>query len=181
MSIPFRLPGLGFYLCVLPSAALAGRLVWEQTLLSWERGPQMVGFSLVHSGLGLLLFAALAIAVVWAVAVLLMAVFGKGRRNATHLVGALVVFVAAGIVSVPYGRWVQWSAARIAHGPHAAEFLVYMAAIGDERAVGALLDRGVPVDAANAGGLRAIDAATNTKKVEMQDYLRSRGAAAPGP
>ena len=30
------------------SATLAGRLIWEQTVWTWERGPQMVGFSLLH-------------------------------------------------------------------------------------------------------------------------------------
>jgi hypothetical protein len=38
---------------------LAARLVWEQTVWSWDRGPQRVGFSLMHSGLGVLLILAL--------------------------------------------------------------------------------------------------------------------------
>src|SRR6202023_2578801 len=40
--------GLGF-LSMLGSAVLAARLIWEMTVLSWERGVQMVGFALVHS------------------------------------------------------------------------------------------------------------------------------------
>jgi hypothetical protein len=26
------------------------RIVWEETLLTWRQGPQMVGFSLAHTG-----------------------------------------------------------------------------------------------------------------------------------
>jgi len=176
MNLRFRVPGVGFYLCVIPSAALALRLVWEQTALSWERGPQMVGFSLMHSGLGLLLFAVLAVAVVWAITVLLMNLFGKGEINGTHLLGALVVLVAAGVVSVPYGKWVQLFSSKISQGPHASEFLVHMAAIGDKRAVEALLQQGVPINTSNRSGIRAIEAAENTKQTEMREFLVSKGA-----
>jgi hypothetical protein len=35
-------------LVFMGSAILAARLIWEQTVWTWERGPQMVGFSLAH-------------------------------------------------------------------------------------------------------------------------------------
>ena len=37
------------------AAMLSARLIWEQTVWTWERGPQMVGFSLAH-GPGAILF-----------------------------------------------------------------------------------------------------------------------------
>src|SRR5262245_11485814 len=43
------------WLGVPGTLALAARLVWEQTLLTWDYGPQMVGFSLAHGYGGLLL------------------------------------------------------------------------------------------------------------------------------
>ena len=37
------------WLCFAPAAMLfAARIAWEKTILTWERGPQMVGFSMIH-------------------------------------------------------------------------------------------------------------------------------------
>src|SRR5262245_6235141 len=44
---------------------LATRLVWEQTVWTWKRGEQMVGFSLMHSGVGALLVLAVIASTVW--------------------------------------------------------------------------------------------------------------------
>lgn len=56
-----------WWVCVSPFAlAFAARIMWEKTVWTWSRGPQMVGFSLWHThpllGLvGLLSSAALAL------------------------------------------------------------------------------------------------------------------------
>jgi hypothetical protein len=37
------------WLCLAPFATLfAARVAWEKTILTWERGPQAVGFSMMH-------------------------------------------------------------------------------------------------------------------------------------
>lgn len=36
------------WLAYFPAALLILRLLWEKTLLTWEHGEQMVGFSLIH-------------------------------------------------------------------------------------------------------------------------------------
>jgi hypothetical protein len=171
----FRLPGVGFYFCVVPAVLLAWRLVWEQTSLSWEHGPQMVGFSLAHSGLGIILFIALLAAVAWALVVIGLEAFTRGERNVTNTVGAAAVLIAAALVFIPYGRWVQVFAFKIAKGPHAAEFLVHMAALGEVPAVEALLKNGVPINSSNSSGLRAIEAAVNAKHEAMRELLSAQG------
>src|SRR5580700_7517676 len=50
------------------SAILAGRLTWEQTVWTWERGPQMVGFSLAHGPAAILLLVPFLL-VLWTAAV----------------------------------------------------------------------------------------------------------------
>ena len=50
---------------------LAARLVWEQTVWTWNSGLQMVGFSLMHSGLGAILMLVLYGGVLWAAAILI--------------------------------------------------------------------------------------------------------------
>src|SRR5438876_5175713 len=47
---------------LIGTALLAGRLIWEQTVWTWERGPQMVGFSLAHGSSAVLLLAAFLLA-----------------------------------------------------------------------------------------------------------------------
>lgn len=38
-----------WWCCTSPIAALfAGRIVWEKTMWTWSRGPQMVGFGMMH-------------------------------------------------------------------------------------------------------------------------------------
>ena len=53
-----RKPSRGFYIAFVPPALFALDMVWENTLLSWERGPQMIGFSLLHT-VGIILFPAI--------------------------------------------------------------------------------------------------------------------------
>lgn len=173
------LPSIGFWFAAVPSFLLAGRAVWEQTVLSWERGPQMVGFSLMHSGLGVVLAFACYGAMGWVLLTLVLAV-SSTRRHVPTVVGAVVVGAALALVFLPYGTWVRVFAGRIAGGPHAAEFLVHMAALGELSAVRALLDQGVPVNASGHAGIRPIVAAENANQPAMREYLVSRGARHKG-
>ncbi len=170
-----RITGVGLALC---SAALAARLVWEQTVLSWESGPQMVGFVLMHSGVGILLFAALLAGSAWTL-VVLVASLVRRRLRPVDGVCAAAILACVGLVSIPYGRWVELFASRIAAGPHAVDFLVHMAALGEIGAVRALVERGVPVDKAARIGVTAVQAAENEKQAEVRKYLvEHRGGGA---
>jgi hypothetical protein len=91
-----------------------------------------------------------------------------------NLVGASVIIILLAVASLPYGFWIKTFAPRVASGPHAAEFLVYMAALGELSAVKALLDEGVPIDARDKRGLTAMQAAENAKQPEVLAYLASR-------
>ncbi len=170
-----RAPALPLVVLVLPSAVLAGWLVWEQTIDSWRHGPQAIGAALLRSGLSIPLYLCLLGAVVWAITVLLMAAFAKRVPRASSIVGAIVALACAGLISVPYGSWVRMSAPRIAQGTYASEFLVYMATLGQTDAVRALLDQGVPVDAQAANGFTAAQAARLAKKTDTLELLSARG------
>src|SRR5580693_305455 len=66
---------------LIGTALLAGRLIWEQTVWTWERGPQMVGFSLAHGSSAVLLFAPFLLALWVAVALVLIVInLVKKRR-----------------------------------------------------------------------------------------------------
>jgi hypothetical protein len=134
----------------------------------------MVGFTLMHT-VGIIVIPLFFAALLWAVITLIVALVSSRQRRAVNLVSALVVIALALPVFAPYGFWVRMFASRIAGGPHAVSFLVHMAALGDIPAVDALLNAGVPINASNNIGLRAIEAAENEKKHEMHDYLAKRG------
>jgi hypothetical protein len=69
---------------LIGTALLAGRLIWEQTVWTWERGPQMVGFSLAHGSGAVLLLAPFLLAIWVAVGGVLMVIdFVKKRRTDT--------------------------------------------------------------------------------------------------
>lgn len=166
-------PTLGFYISVVPSALFALDMIWENTFLSWERGPQMIGFTLLHT-VGIVLFPAILAALLWATTTVLVPIFTK-QWNVANIAGALIIAALLGIGSLPYGFWVKQFAARIAAGPHAVEFLVDMSATGELSAVKALLDAGVPINASNRQGLRAIEAAQNAKQPEVLAFLAAHG------
>ena len=166
-------PTVGFYWAVIPPALLAADMVWENTALSWERGPQMIGFTLLHTA-GIILFPAILASLVWVLSTWLIPLFTKKWRLA-NLLGTFLIAALLGVASLSYGFWVKTFATRIANGPHAVEFLVHMSALGELSAVEALLDVGVPINESNRQGLRAIEAAENAKRPEVQAYLASRG------
>jgi hypothetical protein len=166
-------------LAIVGSAALAARLIWEQTVWSWERGPQMVGFSLAHGG-GAILFLFPLVLVGWLVllAVLTALSLAKKQRisrlRGAGLVVALVVLTA---LWPSYGFWQRLFAARLAIGLYAAKFLVLDAATGDLSTVKALLSHGVPVDARDMpDGQTALHGAAVEGQVKVIEYLVSRGA-----
>jgi len=90
------------WVCVSPIAtAFAGRILWEKTVWTWSRGPQMVGFSLWHIYPGLAVVGTLfsLALIVW----LLPAVpYAIVRREELSIVDvgmiAWAMFVAAAIV-----------------------------------------------------------------------------------
>jgi hypothetical protein len=69
MKVPRALPSVlkTWWLLASPLAFLfAGRILWEKTIWTWSRGPQMVGFALWHihpvlAAVGLLASFALAV------------------------------------------------------------------------------------------------------------------------
>jgi len=171
-SFPRWLQLIGVVVATL-SVLLAARLAWEQTVWSWERGPQMVGFSLMHSGLGILLLLAVWAGLVWVVVTLLVGV--KYRSIGGQLtVWPLIVYGLAWVVmTIPYGLWQRIFIDRFM--PRAGEFFTYDAAIGELKAVEAFLQRGVDVNVQDRNGT-ALHGAAVEGHLEVMALLISHGA-----
>lgn len=166
----------------LPGTFLfAARLVYEETILTWREGPQMVGFSLAHlySGLFLLfLLSALLsnIFLLCAVVVLCLRLIHRRRLPILDWFLICVVFVCVGLSYVPYSAWKLALAGVLGPGRHGSENLSLAAATGELRLVKTLVESGVPVDAPNSAGTTALNAACVGRQIEVARYLLARGA-----
>jgi hypothetical protein len=175
-AFPFWLLASGIVV-ILGSAALAVRLVWEMTALSWERGPQMVGFMLMH-GPGVLLALCPAVLVIWlvvAIVVVLGALKRRRKPSRASLIAIGLSILLLGILHVPYDIWLRLFVDRWANGPHAGRFFIMAAARGDLPLVKTLVARGMPVDLQGDDNT-ALGAAAVGGQVEVIRYLLASGA-----
>lgn len=167
-------PTLGCYLALIAPALFAADMVWENTALSWDHGPQMIGFTLTHT-VGIILFPAILASLGWIVVSLGVPVFTTRTWRLSNILGAFGIVVLLGVASLSYGFWVGTFASRIAKGPYASEFLGYMAALGEISAVKALLDQGVNINAQSRHGT-ALHGAAVQGDLEVMELLIAKGA-----
>jgi hypothetical protein len=119
------------------TALLTGRLIWEQTVWTWERGPQMVGFSLAHGPYVTLLVAPFLLALWGAVALVLIVVnlIRKQRTDRATLVAFALVLLLFSLDFVPSSVWQRLFIRQMASSPRSADLLIYAAYDKDFRTV----------------------------------------------
>ncbi|MGD0757397.1 MAG: ankyrin repeat domain-containing protein [Candidatus Sulfotelmatobacter sp.] len=164
---------------LIGTALLAGRLIWEQTALTWEQGPQMVGFSLAHGAGGVLLLAPFFLGF-WVAIGLVLIVIDLAKKRTTDTptwatFGLAVLLL--GLLSVPSGVWQRLFIRQMASSPHAADLLIYAAYDGDFRTVKAMLSHGVSIRATDHHQWRtALHAAGAAGDLRTIQFLVSNGA-----
>jgi hypothetical protein len=162
----------------LGTAALAADLVWEQTVLTWTRGPQMVGFSLFHT-FGILLVPFPLLLSLWLVVVAgvsvrdLLGHRAPGWRRFSALLGSVLLLVS---LIVPYGVWQRVFARQLAAGAFATDFMTFNAAEGDAATMAALFAHGVPLDTREPNGETLLHIAARLGRVDVMAFLASHGA-----
>lgn len=160
------------------AAILVARMIWEETSLTLQQGPQMIGFSLAHGGGAVLLLAPLLL-VLWLVLALptLIVAFAR-KRIYSKVFPTSFLFVAAllGLLSLPPVFWQWLMMPMFAKSAHAAELMVYAAAEGDVRTVTKYLDHGVPLESKNYEGSTAAFAGAVGGNVKILQLLAERGA-----
>lgn len=162
---------------ILITGILAWRIVWEETTLSLERGPQMIGFSLAHGSYAFFLLVPLLL-MAWFIPVLIVTVIALWRRRRlsglywTTISLAVLVLI---LVVLPPEFWQYMLIERFAKSPRAVDFMTGDAAEGYSRTVGAYLDHGISVDARGEYGTAA-NAAAVEGRVDILKLLNSRHA-----
>ena len=178
-TLPIWLLIIGF-VPILGSAILAGRLVWEQTVWTWARGPQMVGFSLIHTCpiAGLLILSPFLL-IAWLLIVVILTVWKLVKKNRISwsiwaAVGTSIFILVT--LWLPYGFWQRLFVDRLVNGPYSAEFFTYAAATDDLKTVKVFLLHGISVNAQNREGGTGLHGAAVEGNIKMMEYLISKGA-----
>jgi hypothetical protein len=153
--------------------ALAAELASEQTFLSWNRGPQMVGFSLAHGPGIFLIFGTLA-GLIWVIAALFAMLVTRSFGGKIMLVELVAYALAWVVILAPYGFWQRLFIWKFTP-TQAADFFTYAAATGDQKTVKAFLARGVPINTQTRNGT-ALHGAAVEGDLEMIEYLIQQGA-----
>jgi general stress protein CsbA len=160
------------------TGVLAVRMVWEETSLTIQEGPQMVGFSLAHGPGVVLLFAPITL-VIWiatAIVVLLIGLLRKKKLSRWYWLSLGSAIAVIGILSIPAVFWQWLMIGSFAKSPHAADLMVYDAAEGDVLTVRGYLAHGVPLTATNYEGSTATFGAAAGGSLAVIEMLTSRGA-----
>jgi hypothetical protein len=177
---PFAICGMA---AVFFAAIFAGRMLWEETLLTWRQGPQMLGFSLAHGPWVVLFLAPIALSLWLAIALVALVVYLVKRRRpsfatlATAAAGVLII----GLLSIPPQFWIWLFAGSFAHSPHAADLTAFAAVQSQTHTAIALIEHGVPVNAANHEGNTPLHSAAIAGDVPLLKFLLSRQAALNAP
>ncbi len=163
---------------ILMTAILMLRFVWEETSLTLQQGPQMIGFSLAHGPGGVLLFGPLLLVVWFVVAFLTMAVNLWRRRQLSKsfwasLGAAVMVF---GVLVFPPIFWQWLFVGTFARSSHASDLMTTAATCGQLRTVRGYLAHGVPPEAKNYEGSTAAFTAAAGGSVPVLELLANAGA-----
>jgi ankyrin repeat protein len=168
------------YLLLGAAAVFVGRIVYEETILTWLHGPQMVGFAMMHGAVPFILFAGiigLPGVLFWFVASLVLLIRRKFRVRFSDWVPVVLCILLVGLIVIPYEAWEELMVRIAGPGAHGSDFLVQAAGQGKQRFVTLLLGKGYNVNYEDGGGTTPLSGASVGGHEEMVSFLISKGAA----
>jgi hypothetical protein len=167
----------GYVVCAV-SALFVGRIVYEETILTWTNGPQMVGFALAHGAAPLILIAGLIglpCGLLWVLVSLILLFRRKFRVPVFDWLPMILLPFLVVMLLIPYETWEELLVRTVGPRAYGGEFLVQAAAQDNRRFVKLLLRKGYDINF-ETGGTTALSGASNGGHVEMVKFLISRGA-----
>jgi hypothetical protein len=167
------------YLLLGGAAVLVGRIVYEETILTWLSGPQMVGFAMMHGALPLILIAGLIGllgGMLWLVVSLVLLILRKFRVPLTDWIPIILLLLLAVPFFIPYEAWEEFMVRIAGPGSHGNDFLVQAAVQDKRRFATLLLRKGYDINYENGGGTTPLSGASVEGHEEMVSFLVSKGA-----
>ncbi len=173
-SIGWRLAGYSF---LTVAAIFVLRIVYEETVLTWVNGPQIVGFAIFHGAMPLYLvafFIGVGGGFLWLLASLVLLIRRKFRIPLLDWVPIVLLLALAGLLSISQGTWVELMLRIAGRSTYEYAFMVNAAAEGNQRLVKYILDKGYDLE--GSGDDSPLLAAAVAGRTEMVRLLISRGA-----
>lgn len=166
------------YVVLLLLAIFVGRIVFEETTLTWAFGPQMIGFAMAHT-MPFMMFSGLIGLVGGLLWMLVSLVLAYRRRFRILMIDwfPMVLLPLLGVVLfIPYEAWEELMMRALGRSAHGGEFLVQAAGADKRRFVSLLLRQGYDVNYQDSGGSTPLSAASVEGRPDMVSFLISRGA-----
>lgn len=162
------------------SAALALRLVYEQTAMTWRNGEQMVGFALAHAYILFYLPMLLSLALAhFALACVLAVTLARWLRRLPtpkwNSLAVVAVVVCIMVVYIPDNFWMTTTIRIAGPGIHGESFLMMAAAQGKLPLARILVAKGISPNT-TAGGSTALDVACSSRNIDVAKFLLEHGA-----
>ncbi len=170
-KIPLRVY-LGIPFAII-SLYLGIRLTIEQTLWTWERGLQMVGFSLAH-GVGILLYPLLIMGVVWALVHVIISLYKRSFGGWPGITVLVLFLLGFGLMNIPYDFWQKLFIENIRNSPNAYQQFEY--SLDNPKRIKFLLKKGFPVDLKNQQGQTPLQRASEAGFLATAKLLIEQGA-----
>ncbi|MEQ1354133.1 MAG: ankyrin repeat domain-containing protein [Candidatus Acidiferrum sp.] len=167
------------YLLFAAAAIFVGRIVYEETILTWVSGPQMVGFAMAHGALPFILFArliGLPGSLLWVAVSLVLLIRKRFRVPVADWIPVVLLAFLAMISLIPYETWEELVVRIAGPGSHGNDFLVQAAGQNKRRFVTLLLRKGYDINYEDGGGTTALSGASVLGREEMVNFLVSKGA-----
>lgn len=167
------------YLLLCGAALFVGRIVYEETFLTWINGPQMVGFAMTHGAVPFILVAGLIGllgGLLWLIASAVLQLRKKFRIPLTDWLPVILLPLVAVLLFIPYETWEELTVLIAGPGSHGNEFMVEAAAHGKQRFFMHLLHKGYDINCETGGGVTPLSGAAVEGNEEMVSLLISMGA-----
>lgn len=150
------------YTLLVAAALFVGRIVYEETILTWTNGPQMVGFAMMHGAVPVFLLSGLIgvpgsllwmiVSLVW----LFKKKFGIPPADWAPIISLIIL---AALLFIPYESWEELAVHVAGPGAHGSEVMLQVAVQGNRRLVTHLLRQGYDVNYEGKGGTTPLSGA----------------------
>ena len=174
-SLPAFLTAIGILLA--PGAVVfAGRIVYESTILTWQRGLQMVGFSMLHGSVGIAGLLSLWIGLLWVVILTLVAALSRTLMTRSQVLLSAILVLSFGLVCVPYGYWKLLTVKVCGIERVTPYWLTAAAARGETPLLRHLIASGFDINTRNEDGESLLTISKRTKQARVSEWLMANGA-----
>jgi Ankyrin repeats (many copies) len=167
------------YVLLFMSTVFVGRIVYEETYLTWTNGPQMVGFAMMHGSVPFILLAGLIGlpgSVLWTIVSVVRLFRNRFALPLVNWVPITLLPLVVTLIIIPQNAVEEFTVQLAGPGSHGSDFLVEATANGNRRFVTRLLHMGYSPNYEDNGGTTPLSGAAVEGKEDMVGFLASRGA-----